>query len=455
MKNNSLLLKNIRQLVTCDKDDNVFSNVNLYAEDGLIQYIGSDEVSAKTVIDAGNMIVYPGLINTHHHLYQVLTRNLPHVQNLELFDWLIALYEIWKGLDAESVYHSSLAGMAELLKSGCTTVFDHHYVFPKDAGDLMEAQFSAARELGVRMVSSRGSMSRSKKDGGLPPDSVVQTVDDILKDSQVAIERFHDPKFGSMAQVVLAPCSPFSVTEDLMRQTAALARAHGVRLHTHLAETKDEEVFVMEKAGMRPLAYMESLGWVGADVWYAHGIHFNDDELKTLAKTKTGVAHCPASNMKLSSGVCNIPRMLELGVPVGLAVDGSASNDASNLLDEIRYAYLLHRLSFAEKAPGGYDILKIATVGGAEILGRNDIGRLQVGMAADLFALKADRLELAGATADVSNMLGTVGVSGGADLVVVNGEVLVRDGHLCRLNESNISLNATRESEKLIKLSNQ
>jgi len=322
-------------------------------------------------------------------------------------------------------------------------VFDHHYVFPENCGDLIEAQFNAADEIGVRMVASRGSMSRSKKDGGLPPDSVVQTVDEILRDSRRLIERWHDPEPGSMRQMVLAPCSPFSVTEELMLETAALARSYNVRLHTHLAETADEEDFVLDKTGKRPLAYMESLNWTGPDVWYAHGIHFNENELACLARTGTGVAHCPASNMKLSSGVCKVPQMLELGVPLGLAVDGSASNDGSNLLGEMRTAYLLHRLIYGERAPDGYEILKIAANGGARLLGRSDIGHLAEGMCADLFAVRNDRLELAGATFDASNMLATVGLCGGVDLTVINGKIIVQDGRLCTHNEKTLAANAT------------
>jgi len=254
-----------------------------------------------------------------------------------------------------------------------------------------------------------------------------------------------------MQQVVLAPCSPFSVTEDLMLKTAELARSAGVRLHTHLAETKDEESYVLEKTGMRPLAFMDRLGWVGGDVWYAHGIFFNDEELKHLAATKTGVAHCPASNMKLSSGVCRVADMLELGVPLGLAVDGSASNDASNLLAEMRHAYLLHRLTSGDRAPSGYDILKIATCGGAQVLGRSDIGYLAEGMAADFFAVREDRLELAGASFDVSGMLSTVGLCGGVDLTVVNGEVLIQDGRILKHDEQTLARNATEAARALMR----
>ena len=446
----SLLLRNISHLVTCDDQGRVLENVNLLIRNGVITAIGDAAGPADRVIDAKGMAVYPGLINTHHHLYQILTRNLPKVQKLGLFDWLTALYGLWRHLNADGVYHSSLAGMGELAKSGCTTVFDHHYVFPAYSGDLLAAQFEAADTLGVRMVASRGSMSLSRKDGGLPPDSVVQTVDEILRDSQRAVETYHDPSPYAMRQVALAPCSPFSVTEDLMLQTALLARSLGVRLHTHLAETRDEEAFVLGKTGLRPLAYMESLGWLGPDVWFAHGIYFNDQELRLLAETGTGVAHCPASNMKLASGVARIPEMLRLGVPVGLAVDGSASNDGSSLMAEMRTAYLLHRLTSAEQAPDGADILRMATRGGARLLGREDIGCLGVGKAADLFVVRESRLELAGALQDVRGMLSTVGLSGPVDYTVCNGRVIVEEGRLSRIDEEALCRQVARDAAALL-----
>ena len=446
----TLLLKNIRHLVTCDEQDHVLEHTNLLIENGVIAHIGPEAPPAAETVDASGMAVYPGLVNTHHHLYQILTRNLPGVQNLELFDWLTALYGLWKNLTEEGVYHSSLAGMGELAKYGCTTVFDHHYVFPRQGGDLTAAQFQAAREAGVRFVAARGSMSLSRKDGGLPPDSVVQTVDEILLDSERLVARYHDAAPFAMRQIVFAPCSPFSVTEDLMRETALLARRKSVRLHTHLAETRDEEAFVLGKTGMRPLAYMESLGWTGPDVWYAHGIHFNDEELSLLADTGTGVAHCPASNMKLASGVARVPEMLALGVPVGLAVDGSASNDSSNLLAELRIAYLLHRLVSAGHAPDGYAWLKVATRGGARVLGRSDIGHLAPGMAGDLFAVRESRLELAGAAANPAGMLATVGLSGPVDLTVVQGRVIVRDGRLTGIDEEKLSEQVARDAARLV-----
>lgn len=447
----TLLLKNLHTLVTCDDRDTVLHHVDLYCEDGVIRAVGPNlPQSAAAVIDGGHYWCYPGLVNTHHHLYQVFSRNLPQVQNLELFDWLTALYEIWKGLDETVVRLSSLTGMGELLKYGCTTCFDHHYVFPDGAGDLLGAQFAAAEALGIRMFASRGSMDLSRKDGGLPPDSVVQTVDEIMRDSVRAIETWHDPAPGSMRQVALAPCSPFSVSAELLRQSALLARQYGVRLHTHLCETKDEEAFMLRTHRMRPLEFMDSLGWTGPDVWYAHGIHFNDGELRHLAKTGTGVAHCPISNMKLSSGVARVPEMLELGVPVGLAVDGSASNDGSSLLEELRVCYLLHRLHASGRAPSGYQVLKMATRGSARLLGRTDIGSLESGKCADLFLVDCRRLELVGGEYGPADALATVGLRGAVDYTVVNGRVVVREGHLVTVDEAKTAHDARQACRRYL-----
>ena len=440
----TLLIKNARYVVSCDDSDTLYERVNLFIQDGVIVSIGPDYHQADTVLDASSMAVYPGLINTHHHLYQLFSRNLPEVQKMELFPWLVTLYEVWKGLDEEVAAWSSLTGFGELLKTGCTTCFDHHYVFPRGAGDLIAAQFRAASRAGIRFVASRGSMDLSQKDGGLPPDSVVQTIDEILADSERLFRVWHDPSPYSMRQVVLAPCSPFSVSGDLMRESAKLARSLGARLHTHVAETKDEEQFTLEKFGMRPLAYMESLGWVGPDVWYAHGIHFNDDELRLLADTGTGVAHCPISNMKLSSGVCRVPEMLALGVPVGLAVDGAASNDGSDLLEELRVCYLLHRLHSSAAAPTGYEVLKLATRGSARLLGREDIGCLAPGKAADCFLIDLSRLSLVGAQFDPMSVLGTVGFKGNVDYTIVNGVPVVQNGELTTFDEAEAVRSANR-----------
>ena len=446
-----LLIRNIKTLVSCDEQDTVYENVDLYAENGIIRAIGPKlDRQADEVLDAGHMLCYPGLVNTHHHLYQQFSRNLPQVQNMELFDWLKTLYEIWKNLDAEVIRLSSLTGMGELMKHGCTTCFDHHYVFPVGAGDLIGTQFEAASELGMRMHCSRGSMDLSVKDGGLPPDSVVQTVDEIMADSARLIKTYHDASFGSMRQVALAPCSPFSVSAELLRQSAILARQYHVRLHTHLAETKDEERYTLDRYGLRPLAYLESLGWVGPDVWFAHGIHFTDAELDLLAETGTGVAHCPVSNMKLSSGVARIPEMLQRGIHVGLAVDGSASQDGSDLLEEIRICYLLHRLHSSAAAPSGYDVLKLATRGSASLLGREDIGCLAVGKCADLFLVDSRRLELVGACYDPKNVFGTVGLRAPVDYTVVNGCITVAHGKLTGIDEAKTAENARHVCDRYL-----
>lgn len=453
----TLLIKNIRTLISCDANDTMYENTDILICDNLIKAIDKniadkpeyaalvkDSISAGTheEIDAAGMYCYPGLVNTHHHLYQVFSRNLPKVQNMELFDWLKTLYEIWKNLDCNVIRYSSLTGMGELMKYGCTTCFDHHYVFPGDSGDLIGAQFGAADELGIRMYASRGSMDLSKKDGGLPPDSVVQTIDEIMADSVRLIDRYHDDSYGAMHRIALAPCSPFSVSADLLRESAVLARQYKVRLHTHLCETKDEENYMLSREGIRPLEYMQRLGWIGDDVWYAHGIHFNDEELKLLAETGTGVAHCPASNMKLSSGIARIPDMLKLKVKVGLAVDGSASNDGSSLMEEMRTAYLLHRLNSSRLAPSGYDILKLATRGSASLLGRDDIGTLETGKCADLFLVDSTRLELVGGEFDPSSVLATVGLRAPVDYTVVNGKITVAKGKLTGIDEELIASKA-------------
>lgn len=447
----TLLVKNIRSLVSCDGKDTVYENVNLYCKDGLIEYIGPDSKEADKVIDGSGMLCYPGLINAHHHLYQVFSRNLEKVQNMELFDWLKTLYEIWKNLNEDTVHLSSQVAMGELVKNGCTTVFDHHYVFPKDAGDLIGAQAAAAEKLGVRMYFSRGSMDLSVKDGGLPPDSVVQSIDEIMKDSEKLIAKYHDTSFTSMKRIALAPCSPFSVSEDLLRESAILARKLGVRLHTHLCETIDEENYMLESRGIRPLKYMEQVGWIGDDVWYAHGIHFNDEELKLLAETGTGVCHCPISNMKLSSGVARIPEMLEMGIPVGLGVDGSASNDGNSLLEEIRCSFLMHRLHSGYDAPTGYDLLKIATMGSARLLGREkEIGSVEVGKCADFFLVDSNRIELTGACYDPKSVFGTVGFRMPVDYTVINGKVTVEGGRLTGIDEAKLVEDSNKELKRYL-----
>lgn len=433
------LIKNAKAIITLNKNNDILYNQNILIEDNKIVYLGKDVLEADKVIDASSMYVYPGLINTHHHLYQTFTRNLPEVQNMELFPWLKYLYEIWKHLDDEVIYLSSMVGMGELVKYGCTTVFDHHYVFRSDTEcDFIDVQMKAAKDLGVRFHASRGSMSLGVDDGGLPPMSVVQSLEEILNDSERLIKKYHDTSKYSMNQIVLAPCSPFSVTDELMIKSAELARKYGVKLHTHLGETLDEEDYCIESAGDRPLAYMKKLGWVGEDVWYAHGIHFNDEELKLLSDTKTGVCHCPVSNQKLSSGIARISEMVKLDIPVGLGVDGSASNDGSNLLAELRAGYLLQRLKYSNDSMSPLDMLKIATTGGANILGRKDIGHLSVDMAADLFMINTDRLEYVGTSKDPIALLTTVGVSHPVDYTIINGKIVVENGEIITIDEAKI-----------------
>ena len=447
----TLLIKNAEALVSMNEAREILHSVDIYCENGTVSKIGHDlQVVAEDVVLASGMYVYPGLINTHHHLYQTFTRNLPGVQNLELFDWLRALYRIWRGLTPEMVYYSALTGLGELLKYGCTTSVDHHYVFPRHAEPtLIDCQIEAAAELGMRFHPCRGSMSLGESDGGLPPDDVVQTTDEILRDSQRLIERYHDPEPGSMCQISLAPCSPFSVSADLLEQTALLAREYGVRLHTHLAETLDEERFCIEALGMRPLAYMESLGWLGPDVWYAHGIHFSDEEISLLAQTRTGVAHCPTSNEKLCSGRAPVERLLQAGVPVGLAVDGSASNDCSNMPAEIRTAYLLHRLAMGNEAPTPADILELATGGGARLIGRPDLGSIEEGKAADMFLVNADTLEWVGADLDPASAPATIGLYRPVDYTIVAGKIVVKDGRLVNIEETAVARKSRELSRRL------
>lgn len=431
-------LKNADTIVTCDLCDHVYRHTDLWFENEMIVQIGPYDRVPDAEYDCSDMILYPGLINVHHHLYQYFTRNLRKVQNYELFDWLKALYGVWKNLNEKTVLYSSAAGMAELMRYGCTTCFDHHYVFPEHAGDLLAAQFEAADVLGIRMHASRGSMDLSEKDGGLPPDSVVQSIDAVIADSENAIRRFHDPSRFSMRQVVLAPCSPFSASTSLYRESAVLARSCGVRLHTHLCETEDEQDYTLSAFGMRPFDYLASLGWTGKDVFYAHGIYFNDAELDAIASSGTKIAHCPVSNMKLSSGVMRLPDMLERGITVGLAVDGSASNDGSNLMDEMRSAYLVHRLTWGNRAPSGYTILKLATSGSAAVLGRNDIGSIEIDKAADLFAIRKNTSDLLCAVDDPMNLFGNVGYHRPCDLVFVNGKITVQDGKLTNTDEQTL-----------------
>ena len=425
----SLLLKHARLPVTMDERRRKIPDGGLFIQDQVIQSVGATRelpAAADDVLDASDMVVLPGLINTHHHLYQTLTRALPAVQNAGLFDWLVNLYPIWAQLTPEAVYHSALVGLAELLLSGCTTISDHLYLLPNGAGHADEIR--AARELGVRFHPCRGSMSLGRSQGGLPPDEVVETEDDILADCERLVAGFHDPRPYSMLRIAVAPCPPFSVTDESLRRSAAWARRHGLTLHTHVAETADEERYCLERFGCRSVEYLRRLDWVGPDVWYAHAIHLNRDEIQLLRDTGTGVAHCPSSNMRLGSGIAPIREMLDAGIKVGLGVDDSASNDSSHMLAEARMALLLQR---ARKGPAGLSVdeaIEMATLGGARVLGRDDLGVLQPGKAADFIGVHLDRLGFAGAACH--DPLGSLVLCAppGVDLSVINGRVVAQDG---------------------------
>ncbi len=403
------------------------------------------------VIDCSTCVVIPGFVNTHHHFYQTLTRNLPAVQNAELFDWLVYLYEVWKHLDEEAVYYASLLAMGELLKTGCTSSSDHHYVYPQNvSGDLIGMQFKAAANLGMRLAPTRGGMSLSKKDGGLPPDSVVQTEDQILADCERVIQQYHDGSELAMRKILLAPCSPFSVSEDLMKQTARLARRYGVRLHTHLAETRDENAFCLEIYGCKPLQLMARCGFIGRDVSYAHGIHFNDQELQQLADTGTHIAHCPTSNMRLGSGICRVKEMLPLGINVGLAVDGSASNDSSDMLGELRNCLLLQRVHYGAGAMSTVDVMKMGTENGARLLGFEKVGKIKQGWAADLAVFNVGKLEYSGSLADPLAAIIFSGYNHGAEYTIVNGKIAVEKGRLTGFDETEIMNTCNAISNRML-----
>lgn len=446
------ILKNCFYVVTPYGEENL-SNVDILIEKNLIKKIGKNIsiLDNSEVIDCSNLVVTAGFVNTHHHFYQTLTRNLPAVQNAKLFDWLVYLYEIWKKIDDEAVYYSSLLAMAELLKTGCTTSTDHHYLYPTGfAGDIMDIQFEAAKKTGIRFSPTRGSMSCSKKDGGLPPDSCVQTEDQILEDCERVINKFHDASDSAMQKIMLAPCSPFSVTPELMRETANLARKYGVNIHTHVAETFDENDYCLEKHGVRPLKLMEQCNFLGEDVSYAHGIHFNDDELEILKQTKTYIAHCPASNMRLGSGICRVHEMLGKGINVALAVDGSASNDSSDFLGEMRLALLLQRVKYGADAIKAEDIYKMATENGAGLLNFKATGKIKEGYCADMALFNINRLDYAGSLSDPAAALLFCGYNHQTEYTIVNGKIVVDKGKLVGFNEEEIIKNANKISKKLI-----
>jgi cytosine/adenosine deaminase-related metal-dependent hydrolase len=392
-----------------------------------IAAIGSGDPPAGERIDASGCLATAGLINCHHHLYQWATRGL--AQQATLFEWLVELYPTWARIDAEIERAAARAGLAALLLSGCTTASDHHYVFPRGAGNLLAVEIEAARELGIRFHPCRGSMDLGVSSGGLPPDSVVEDRDEILAACAAAIDRYHDPSPSSMLQIALAPCSPFSVTRELMRESAELARARGVRLHTHMAETVEEEAYCLKLFGMRPVEYLDELGWLGPDVWLAHCVHLNDDEIVRFAETGTGVAHCPSSNARLGAGIAPVRQLVSSGGSVGLGVDGAASNEAGELGGELRQALLLARLAGGPKAMSPHEALTLGTVHGARCLGRaDDLGKLEPGALADIVLWRLDDLDHAGIDDPVASLV--LGPRPLADRVFVGGREVVRDGEL-------------------------
>lgn len=441
----SLLVKN-GYVVTMDDHQREIPDGGLFIQDGLIHQVGATNelpATADQVLDLNGHVILPGLVNTHHHFYQTLTRAVPPAQDANLFNWLKTLYPIWARLNPEDIYISTQTALAELALSGCTTASDHLYLYPN--GSKLDDEIAAALEIGVRLHASRGSMSLGESKGGLPPDSVVDSEEKILKDSQRLIERYHDARPGAMTRIVLAPCSPFSVTGELMKQSAKMARHYGVHLHTHLAETEDEEEFCLEKFGHRPVGYMQEVDWIGSDVWFAHAVWVNHEEIRLFAKHQCGVAHCPTSNMRLASGIAPVKKYMQAGVKVGLGVDGSASNDGSHLLAEARNAMLVSRVNDgmtgfslsndpSRKLMTAREALRLATRGGAAVLGRSDIGSLEPGKCADFFAINLNQIGFAGMHDPVAAIV--FGQPVRADFTVVNGKFVVRDGHLVTIDES-------------------
>jgi 8-oxoguanine deaminase len=464
----TLLIKNVH-IVTMDDHQREIPEGGLFIRRGLIQEVGPMHelpTTADEVLDLKGHIVLPGLVNTHHHFYQTLTRAVPASQDANLFNWLTTLYPIWARIKPEDIFTSTQTALAELALSGCTTASDHLYLFPN--GSRLDDEIAAAQEIGLRLQASRGSMSLGASQGGLPPDSVVDSEDSILKDSQRVIEEFHDAKTGAMVQIVLAPCSPFSVTTNLMKQSAKLAREYGVHLHTHLAETEDEEQFCLEKFGHRPVGYMQEVDWVGDDVWFAHAVWVNAEEIKLFAKHNCGVAHCPTSNMRLASGIAPLKEYRAAGVNVGLGVDGSASNDGSHLLAEVRNAMLLSRVKegitgfSASPSPSGIgdrgegnrklmtarEALHLGTRGGAAVVGRNDIGSLEAGKCADFFAINLNRIGYAGMHDPVAAVV--FGQPANVDYTVVGGKFIVKEGQLVTVDEQKLIEKHNKAAKRLL-----
>ena len=445
-----IVIENVA-IATVDADDTEYARGHVVVLGNRIESVGDgpapqwlDNVVRR--INGEGHLITPGLVNTHHHFYQWITRGL--AQDNILFDWLVALYPTWARIDDRLVHAAAQGSAAALLKSGCTTASDHHYVFPKDGGDILGAEIEAVQELGMRFTALRGSMDRGKKDGGLPPDHAVERTEDILIASEAAVDTYHDASSDSMLQIAIAPCSPFSVSTELMREAALLARRKGVRLHTHGSETAEEEQFCKELFGMGPTDYFESTGWLGEDVWMAHCVHMNDSDIAKFAETGTGVAHCPSSNARLAAGIARVPDMLTAGVPVGLGVDGTASNESGELGTELRNALLINRLHGSPKALTARSSLRLGTMGGARVLGRqNEIGSIEVGKLADLALWKVDGIMHSSIADPVAAL--TLGALPPLTLLLVNGNAVVERGNLTTVNEDRIAQACARAAREL------
>jgi cytosine/adenosine deaminase-related metal-dependent hydrolase len=447
----TVLLRNAALVATFDDAERELSGGWILIDGPAIAAVGGSgeaEPAAGRVVDASDMVLLPGFVNTHHHFYQTLTRAVPAAQDVELFDWLVALYPVWARMEPPAFRSATAIACAELLLSGCTTASDHTYMWPN--GCTIDEQIAVAAEIGLRFHAARGSMSIGRSGGGLPPDSCVEDEGAILADTDRAIAAYHDSAPFAMTRVVVAPCSPFSVSESLMRESAALARARGVHLHTHLAETLDEERFCLERYGCRPVELAERLGWTGDDVWFAHAVHPSPDEVRRLGATRTGIAHCPTSNMRLGSGIAPIRAFVAAGARVGLGVDGSASNDASHLLDEIRHAMLLQRVLGGAGALSARSALRLATRGGAQVLGRDDVGALAPGMAADVAGFRIDTLPLAGGAAHDPLAALVFCRPVNADFVMVNGRTIVERGEFVRLDIARLVAEHGRHARRLL-----
>ncbi|MDC3003595.1 8-oxoguanine deaminase [Paracoccaceae bacterium] len=459
MPDQTLLLKNADVLCTMsepgENESNIESEIKgggLFARNGIIEAVGESSSLpqiADTIIDMKGHVVIPGMVNTHHHLFQNLTRAVPAAQNSELFSWLKTLYPIWSNIGPEHVYWSTALGLAELALSGCTTSSDHLYIYPN--GAKLDDSLSAASDIGVRFHGTRGSMSIGESQGGLPPDSLTEKETFILSESQRLIETYNDSGRYAMQRVALAPCSPFSVSIDLMRESAAMARSYGVGLHTHLAENAEDIEYGLQQFGMRPGEYVEAVGWTGDDVWHAHCVQLNSEEINLFAKTGTGIAHCPCSNMRLASGIAPVRQMLDAGVKVGLGVDGSASNDSGNMLNEARQTMLLQRVNSKASTMTAREALRVATIGGASVLNRDDIGMLVPGYAADITAFKRDNVDFSGSDWDPVASLVFCGPSK-ANYTIINGKIVVSEGQLTTIPMEKLVHEHSKLSRDLINI---